>query len=740
MVPALTDVLDTISRAVDPHARERTMLGAVRLHAHQVDAVRRARAAIAEFGGALVADAPGLGKTFVALGVAAGYSRCVVAAPASLRPMWLASAEQARVAITFVSLEALSRGAAAPRAPLVVVDEAHRVASHARRRYDRVARMAHHAHLLLLTATPVRNHSAERADLLALFLGGEARHADDALVSRCIIRRDAGVVRASPGVARLPALRRRGGHEIAAALRSLPPPLPAADGVAAAGLVRCTLARSWASSMAALDDALARRLQRGAALASMLAEGRLPRRHELRAWTLGDDAMQLAFSFVASPTLSESIPSCLAVLTRHVAAVAKLRDIVREAVPRDTAWRARILARISARHPDAVVIAFTAFEATARALYGAVARLPGTVLLSGHGARSAGGQLARSAVLASLASGARLGRRDDVRLVIATDVLSEGANLQRASVIVHLDDPWTPASVEQRVGRAARLGSTHATVFEYRLAPPLAAQRLLSLEDIHRAKRVAARRALVPAIAAEALRTLVRSWRAHPHKPPRFAAAACYAACDGFIATVVDGSRTWVVAGGRGAANATTTDDPVQLLRLARAVTRDPAPHPRSAEIAGIARAAAAWIRNREIVAHTGAARPATSDSTRLLRRLDELVTQAEPSERAAIAVRVEALRARVGAARGAETERAIARLLAARPETGGLLDAAERLTCDWPTPSQHPLSARAQPHLAAVLLLRRRTAASQRSTTAPGERLPSPAPPATSTETAGPR
>jgi hypothetical protein len=43
----------------------------------------------------------------------------------------------------------------------------------------------------------------------------------------------------------------------------------------------------------------------------------------------------------------------------------------------------------------------------------------------------------------------------------------EGHNLQAASCLTHLDLPWTPTGLEQRVGRAARPGSRHASVASY---------------------------------------------------------------------------------------------------------------------------------------------------------------------------------------------------------------------------------------------------------------------------------
>ena len=38
-------------------------------------------------------------------------------------------------------------------------------------------------------------------------------------------------------------------------------------------------------------------------------------------------------------------------------------------------------------------------------------------------------------------------------VLIATDLLSEGLNLQDAARVVHYDLPWSPARLAQRVGR-----------------------------------------------------------------------------------------------------------------------------------------------------------------------------------------------------------------------------------------------------------------------------------------------
>ena len=119
-------------------ARART-LGRFLLRADQLDAVRRIVAAFEEYGGALLADPPGAGKTVVALAVARRAGRTMVVAPATLREQWERSARRAAVAITVVSMESLSRSSSRPKGQpaLVIIDEAHHARTPTIRVYTR---------------------------------------------------------------------------------------------------------------------------------------------------------------------------------------------------------------------------------------------------------------------------------------------------------------------------------------------------------------------------------------------------------------------------------------------------------------------------------------------------------------------------------------------------------------------------------------------------------------------------
>jgi hypothetical protein len=107
----------------------------------------------------------------------------------------------------------------------------------------------------------------------------------------------------------------------------------------------------------------------------------------------------------------------------------------------------------------------------------------------------AGGPVSRREALGSFAPGGRasIPASERIDALVVTDLASEGLDLQDASVLVHLDLPWTPARLEQRVGRIVRPGSPHPLVHIYTMEPPVHAASLLDIRHRLAAKLAAAR-------------------------------------------------------------------------------------------------------------------------------------------------------------------------------------------------------------------------------------------------------
>lgn len=72
---------------------------------------------------------------------------------------------------------------------------------------------------------------------------------------------------------------------------------------------------------------------------------------------------------------------------------------------------------------------------------------------------------------------------DKYDIILTTDVLSEGVNLQQAGRIINYDLPWNPMRIVQRHGRIDRIGSKHATVEMGLFFPTAHLNELLRLEE-----------------------------------------------------------------------------------------------------------------------------------------------------------------------------------------------------------------------------------------------------------------
>jgi superfamily II DNA/RNA helicase len=72
-------------------------------------------------------------------------------------------------------------------------------------------------------------------------------------------------------------------------------------------------------------------------------------------------------------------------------------------------------------------------------------------------------------------------RHEELDLLIATDVLSEGQNLQDADTVINYDLHWNPVRMIQRAGRIDRIGSLFDMVHLYNFFPEDKLEDLLNL-------------------------------------------------------------------------------------------------------------------------------------------------------------------------------------------------------------------------------------------------------------------
>ncbi len=468
-------------------------IGNITLLPHQAAAVHWLQHRITRYGGALLADPPGLGKTYVALAIAAERgTRPLIIAPAALRPRWHEAARTTEIPIDFISTERLSAPALPTLEPhpFIIIDEAHHLRTASTRRHQRTAELCAFASVLLLTATPIHNHASDLTQITALF-HLPAEEESTSTLRRLTLRRTLAQLHGAgladhqaftvPSVEYRRSIRQppRAGNITDAIMR-----LPPIDDRDAEGhpLLQLGLLHALRSSDAACRARLRHRIAGTLAIEQATRGGVVPTAIVRRAWRAQGSDIQLAMpQLLATPTM----PPDAAAADRAKAQRQALQALLPSLDGQGDVQRAVALRRFArwCRHP---VVAFTQFTATAEALYHLLRHQPGIAMLCGAQARIASGTVSRAEVIDRLLSGDRQ-RHNAVRLLITTDVLSEGLSLAGVATIVHLDLPWTAARIDQRVGRAARIGAPVRTVRVLELpgcAPSAAVRQLRAV--LHR--------------------------------------------------------------------------------------------------------------------------------------------------------------------------------------------------------------------------------------------------------------
>ena len=133
------------------------------------------------------------------------------------------------------------------------------------------------------------------------------------------------------------------------------------------------------------------------------------------------------------------------------------------------------------RHPDRKVLVFTQFADTVRYLdrelrSRGVARM---AAVTGETPDPTG--LAWRFSPRSNGRGNGVASDEELRVLVATDVLSEGQNLQDCAVVVNYDLPWAIIRLIQRAGRVDRIGQRARDILCYSFLPAEGVERLLRL-------------------------------------------------------------------------------------------------------------------------------------------------------------------------------------------------------------------------------------------------------------------
>ena len=197
-------------------------------------------------------------------------------------------------------------------------------------------------------------------------------------------------------------------------------------------------------------------------------------------------------------TLSEAHASVAQITPQRDGKLARIREQIRERDANPTTDRNGCENR--------KLLVFTTFKDTAEYLYDNLLDLAGKLnlkmaMVSGDATLTKAGPNNFNSILDNFAPAAR-GRSEtsagsDIDLLIATDCISEGQNLQDCDTVLNYDIHWNPIRIVQRFGRIDRIGSQSDSVRMINYWPTEEMEEYLRLQT-----RVEARMALADAAAS----------------------------------------------------------------------------------------------------------------------------------------------------------------------------------------------------------------------------------------------
>lgn len=134
---------------------------------------------------------------------------------------------------------------------------------------------------------------------------------------------------------------------------------------------------------------------------------------------------------------------------------------------------------LNTKHKGEKVIVFTQYSDTANYIYNQL-KNRGVKSLS----KATGNSQNPTAIVerfSPISNKAEVSSEDELRVLVATDVLSEGQNLQDSHVIVNYDLPWAIIRLIQRAGRVDRIGQEAEQIYCYSFFPADKVEEIIQL-------------------------------------------------------------------------------------------------------------------------------------------------------------------------------------------------------------------------------------------------------------------
>lgn len=203
------------------------------------------------------------------------------------------------------------------------------------------------------------------------------------------------------------------------------------------------------------------------------------RRRAAQAYQRYSNTAQSRFNWIR-PTLFA--PELAADLQDDAEALAAILEGVGQWIPENDGKLQRLITLLQQEHPNDKVLIFSQFADTVRYLHQQLLEAGIERTEAATGGSSNPTELAYRFSPVSNRQEA-IPAEQQLQILVATDVLSEGQNLQDCAIVVNYDIPWAIIRLIQRAGRVDRIGQAAPQILCYSFWPQEGVEKVIALRS-----------------------------------------------------------------------------------------------------------------------------------------------------------------------------------------------------------------------------------------------------------------
>lgn len=134
---------------------------------------------------------------------------------------------------------------------------------------------------------------------------------------------------------------------------------------------------------------------------------------------------------------------------------------------------------VTQTHANEKVLVFSQFADTIRYLHDELSKAGVSQLAAATGQSDDPTVLAQR--FSPISNDTPVAPEDEIRVLLSTDVLSEGQNLQDSAIVINYDLPWAIIRLSQRAGRVDRIGQQAEQIYCYSFLPAEGIEQIIRL-------------------------------------------------------------------------------------------------------------------------------------------------------------------------------------------------------------------------------------------------------------------